>query len=602
MTEAADENRKRRLKAVILLALLLTLPILGLVTGIQEGDRKVTVASALMFVFCSFAPVAFGLSRSWAPLAGLYTAGLGILVMFLNAVRLGSLDWLILVAPYAAATYLFHQEHRKRIPAPSPPPSESQPEAIGHWLKENVEAIVVAFIMALVIRCFCIEVFKIPSGSMEPTLLGDATAQHLDPHSRSGCKFREYHVSSGGDRIMVTKYYYIFEDVARFDVVVFKFPLELSRNFIKRVTGLPNEEFLVWHGNIYARPLNDPDPRLRLQRKPVPTQRSLWIQPSESDKFLADRQVFEQHWGPRGEGRFSVDANTLKTLDGEARFRYLPAVKDDQGHPLGDLMLAFDAKAQQGAQVFASVENEMGRFDLVLAAEGSRIEHTLRDVQRTHPLPEAKLRAGRATRIQFMVFDGQGVLVLDGRAHPAFEAVTFLDRALPSPRGVLEFGARGAAEISNLRIARDVYYKAEDPSADGRNSENIQDGNPIRTGRDQYLMMGDNVGNSHDSRKWKKMTYVLKDGRRVVYESQADKSSDLEERENVQRQLGLPKLPDHYIKADLNGREWVFNDEDIHPEHPMAERENFAFVDRRHIIGKAFWVWWPAGRWFKMIR
>ncbi len=41
--------------------------------------------------------------------------------------------------------------------------SEKQPtDQIGPWIKEILEAVVIAFIMALVIRCFCIEVFKIP--------------------------------------------------------------------------------------------------------------------------------------------------------------------------------------------------------------------------------------------------------------------------------------------------------------------------------------------------------------------------------------------------------------------------------------------------------
>ena len=75
--------------------------------------------------------------------------------------------------------------------------------AYAQWARENVEAIVVAFIMALVIRCFCIEVFKIPSSSMEPTLMGDNYGEHY----KSGCTF-DHGRRTGGDRIMVTKFYY----------------------------------------------------------------------------------------------------------------------------------------------------------------------------------------------------------------------------------------------------------------------------------------------------------------------------------------------------------------------------------------------------------
>ena len=89
---------------------------------------------------------------------------------------------------------------------------------------------------------------------MEPTLLGDVSRSH----SRDCCPFNYYHVPLGsdnatGDRIMVTKYYYAFSPVERFDVVVFKFPLNQAKNFIKRVVGLPNEELRIYRGNLYVR-------------------------------------------------------------------------------------------------------------------------------------------------------------------------------------------------------------------------------------------------------------------------------------------------------------------------------------------------------------
>lgn len=586
------DPRRRRLQAIVLVLLLETLPAVGLVQGIQQGEKRLVVACAAMLVLFAPAPVFFGLGRPWAPLLGLYTAGMGILVMFLNAVRLGSLDWLFLLVPYGAATYLFQQEHRKRSPAAAPPATETSQEALGHWLKENVEAIVVAFIMALVIRCFCIEVFKIPSGSMEPTLLGDATAKHMDPSALGSCRFPKYHNLEwpGGDRIMVTKYYYIFEDVARFDVVVFKFPLELPRNFIKRVTGLPEEEFMIWQGNLYARPLRDPDPRLRIQRKPIRTQASLWIDLDDARRTALDRQVFEQNWIRRGEGNYEMSSNVLRTAGAELRFRHAHDIEDDKGQKVGDLLVAFDVVPQPGATVLATVENEMGRFELVMESGGSRIEHTFRERKTTHPLPDAKLRAGR---VQFMVFDGQAVLVFDDRAYPAYEAIHHHDDTIPKPRGVVEFGARGTVEISKLRVGRDVYYKAQDTD------ENFRDGVPLKTGPGEYIMMGDNVGNSHDSRKWKKYTFHHRKHGPIVFEGQARKGTD--ERAELARQLGLAKPPDYYIKADINGREWHFDETDLDPEH-STEPEKFIFVHRRYIIGKAFWVWWPPGRWFKMIR
>jgi len=97
-------------------------------------------------------------------------------------------------------------------------------------IRETIEAVVVAFLIALVIRTFVIQAFKIPSGSMIPTLLV-------------------------GDHILVNKFLLgtpvdiPFTNVTLFrmpglkkaqrgDIVVFKYPEDPKRDFIKRVIGV----------------------------------------------------------------------------------------------------------------------------------------------------------------------------------------------------------------------------------------------------------------------------------------------------------------------------------------------------------------------------
>lgn len=93
-------------------------------------------------------------------------------------------------------------------------------------VREYVEAIIIALILAFIIRTFIVQAFKIPSGSMIPTL-------------------------QIGDHILVNKFIYRFDDVKRGDIIVFKFPKDESRDFIKRAIGLPGDKVEIKNKKVY---------------------------------------------------------------------------------------------------------------------------------------------------------------------------------------------------------------------------------------------------------------------------------------------------------------------------------------------------------------
>jgi signal peptidase I len=99
-------------------------------------------------------------------------------------------------------------------------------------VREYAEALTVAVVIALIIRAFLIEAFKIPSGSMIPTLsIGD----HIFVN-----KFVY------GLRVPFTAHRFInFRDPKRGEVVVFIYPPDHSKDFIKRVIGLPGDRVHV---------------------------------------------------------------------------------------------------------------------------------------------------------------------------------------------------------------------------------------------------------------------------------------------------------------------------------------------------------------------
>ena len=114
-------------------------------------------------------------------------------------------------------------------------------------VREYFESIVIAVILALFIRTFVVQAFKIPTGSMENNLLiGD----HLLVN-----KFVFAPAASALERAVLP-----IGEIDRGDVVVFKYPEEPERDFIKRVIGLPGETVELRAKKVYINgaPLDEP--------------------------------------------------------------------------------------------------------------------------------------------------------------------------------------------------------------------------------------------------------------------------------------------------------------------------------------------------------
>ena len=113
--------------------------------------------------------------------------------------------------------------------------------------REYFESIVIAVILALFIRTFVVQAFKIPTGSMENNLLiGD----HLLVN-----KFVFGPTATGIERALLP-----IGTIKRRDVIVFKYPEEPDRDFIKRVIGLPGETVELREKKVYinGQPLDEP--------------------------------------------------------------------------------------------------------------------------------------------------------------------------------------------------------------------------------------------------------------------------------------------------------------------------------------------------------
>lgn len=213
-------------------------------------------------------------------------------------------------------------------------------------IKETIESILIAFILAFMFRAFVVEAFVIPTGSMATTLLGahmrftcedcgyvfdvnfpsDSDNDDIDVPDNSrrvfsmrcpNCGFKvprenpknPLNSATGtpsryGDRILVLKYLYLLHPPQRWDVVVFKSPddpehHDYALNYIKRLVGLPGEALMILDGDIYTAPTSATAPLklgdFKIQRKPRSVQNSLW------------RVVYDNDYLPLGQKRRWID-------------------------------------------------------------------------------------------------------------------------------------------------------------------------------------------------------------------------------------------------------------------------------------------------------
>jgi signal peptidase I len=218
--------------------------------------------------------------------------------------------------------------------------------------RETIESFAVALILAFLFRAFVAEAFVIPTGSMAPTLMGahkDLTSSESGAGFQCGasgefesetgrrtsaavvgatCPISRYeqpldlknhanHRTFSGDRILVSKFSYLFQDPKRWDVIVFKFPENARQNYIKRCVGLPDETLRIEQGDIYVRAKGAEN--FEIARKP-PNIVAAMLQTVADTDALAKRAIeagVPSAWQPSpkiGEGNLGWDPTVKNTV------------------------------------------------------------------------------------------------------------------------------------------------------------------------------------------------------------------------------------------------------------------------------------------------
>jgi len=117
--------------------------------------------------------------------------------------------------------------------------------------RDNVEAMTFAIVMAVMLKYFIVEAYKIPTGSMQPQIMGDQ-------------------VVGISDRVLVNKLVYLLRDPQRYEVVVFRNPLWQRQNYIKRLVAFGGERVCIRNGDLFITPPGAAPEAEHVARKPDP--------------------------------------------------------------------------------------------------------------------------------------------------------------------------------------------------------------------------------------------------------------------------------------------------------------------------------------------
>ena len=440
----------------------------------------------------------------------------------------------------------------------------------SHPWRDNIEAIIVSIIIIVLFKYFILEAYKIPTGSMQPTLMG-------------------WDDGDGGgifDRVLVDKLSYHYRDPERWEIVVFKYPLDRSKNFIKRIVGMPDEELLIRHGDIFHR--SDPASDLEILRRSRRLQGSM-LKLLDSD---GDWSVAGSHWssndgdlGGDGPGSATFPRSQRGVLD-----RYkdgypgklgskLGAKGNTGNNPVGDLRLTGSLSADDAcSEVRIELREGTRVYSMHLpgpaAADDARPSIRVTDSSGTIESDEVlaaepwRLRAGR--RIRFLAQNIDDLLELELPFGPTLELEIPAAHRLTASVTVVSVG--GGAQFRELEVRRDIYYT----SAGQKVSR-------WRIPEGQYVMLGDNTQDSSDGRDWRLAGYEV---RREDGSTEQIWGNDRPGQNPITVHASAGSSLKYFY--DEFGERRIFP-ADTRPEQPRTT----SFVPRELIRGRAVLVVWP---------
>ena len=400
----------------------------------------------------------------------------------------------------------------------------------------TLQWVIIALTLAFIVRCFIIEAFRIPTGSMAETLSGAhyhiqcdmcgfkydlGTDDDMDPNPV--CPNCKYHIPSetvikpsNGDRIFVHKCCYQFSEPQRWDVVVFRYPSYPRDNYIKRLIGKPGEAVEIIDGDIYI--------NSHIQRKPPKVQLELWMPlfssdyipyafnieedkrpdnfnwklPFENDQLsswdLSDPSRFVLDSGPR---LHKINFDSDKGDKFRAYYAYNNTTRYRTPPICSDFMVRFDVE-KPGAYVAVELGKYGRTYRASLDAElAATIEMVTDDGIKLLASKKVSVTEGRFVKFNFSNADHMLTLNINDQLLQC-DLDTIPDSLGDKSAEILpqvSIVGSGKLALAHVEVFRDQHYVS-------RTSIRAVEGKPFILGDDEFFVCGDNSMDSWDCRMW----------------------------------------------------------------------------------------------------
>jgi signal peptidase I len=373
-----------------------------------------------------------------------------------------------------------------------------------------------------------------------------------DFFSRVACPNCDYRFSLAnapdvsGDRLLVDKNVYELRKPRRWEMVVFRCPdpdpKENGKPYVKRLIGLPGETLKVIDGDIYVLAKGeDGKSEHEIVRKGLPEVRETMV-PVFDMAFPPKGEGWRERWVVTSEPDPRLPANTPGNKASEPTFEGNSLILDASESPQAMTSVTYrhwhlDDRREEPIRAWSAYDGEPRQFgqfpaahDFILtcevevtaAAAGGEASFACRLIDGSDSVageisvgPKASGRAqliretnevgalgsvngvslvpGKKYRLEFAFVDRRVHFALDGKAVlPAADLPHVFSRG--EVRRPLYLGVRGCrVVIRDLKIHRDIHYTQY-----GEHGTR----HPAQLGPKEYFVLGDNTGNSQDSRKW----------------------------------------------------------------------------------------------------